>query len=122
MADWPQKGWAGSESTPAPTCVSAGVGLGSKKGAHLGLGGATVGVGPSARPSKDFTGEGASRIPGYAGIGASKLGWEIQQDFEDLVDSPATVENISTKALSSHPLKPFFLVGSNNTHIYLWKV
>lgn len=120
--DWPRNGWAGSESTPAPTCVSPGVGLGSKKGAHLGLGGATVGVGFSARPSRDLTGRGAFGIPGYAGIGASRLGWEIQQDFEDLVDRPATVENINTRALSSHPLRPFFLVGSSNTHIYLWEV
>ncbi|KAI4355258.1 hypothetical protein L6164_004047 [Bauhinia variegata] len=120
-ADWPQNGWAGSESTPAPTCVSPGVGLGSKKGAHLGLGGATVGVGSMARPSSDLTGGGAFGIPGYAGIGASGFGWEIQQDFEDFVDPPATVENISTRALSTHPLRPFFLVGSSNTHIYLWQ-
>ncbi|KAK9279962.1 hypothetical protein L1049_013646 [Liquidambar formosana] len=55
-ADWPQNGWAGSESTPVPTCVSPGVGLGIKKGAHLGLGGATVGVGSLARPGRDLTG------------------------------------------------------------------
>lgn len=118
-ADWPQNGWAGSESTPAPTCVSPGVGLGSKKGVHLGLGGATVGVDSSAWPSRDLTGGGAFGIPGYAPSG---LGWEIQQDFEDFVDPPATLENISTKALSSHPMRPFFLVGSSNTHIYLWEV
>ncbi|XP_028767605.1 uncharacterized protein LOC114725277 isoform X2 [Neltuma alba] len=120
-ADWPQNGWAGSESTPAPTCVSPGVGLGSKKGEHLGLGGATVGVGLSARPSRDLTVGGAFGIPGYAGTGAARLGWEIQEDFEDLVDPPATVENISTRALSNHPLRPLFLVGSSNTHIYLWE-
>ncbi|KAK7349415.1 hypothetical protein VNO77_06766 [Canavalia gladiata] len=120
-ADWPQNGWAGSESTPAPTCVSPGVGLGNKKGAHLGLGGATVGVGSAAWPSNDLTGGGVLGILGYAGIGASGLGWEIQQDFEDFVDPPATLENISTRALSSHPMRPFFLVGSSNTHIYLWE-
>ncbi|XP_057454842.1 uncharacterized protein LOC130746287 isoform X2 [Lotus japonicus] len=120
-ADWPQNGWAGSESTPAPTCVSPGVGLGSKKGAHLGLGGATVGVGSSAWPSRDLTGGGALGMLGYAGVGASGLGWEIQQDFEDFVDPPATLENTSTKAFSSHPMRPFFLVGSSNTHIYLWE-
>ncbi|XP_029129055.1 uncharacterized protein LOC109807783 isoform X2 [Cajanus cajan] len=120
-ADWPQNGWAGSESTPAPTCVSPGVGLGSKKGVHLGLGGATVGVDSSAWPSNDLTGGGVLGMLGYAGIGASGLGWEIQQDFEYFVDSPATLENISTRALSSHPMRPFFLVGSSNTHIYLWE-
>lgn len=121
-ADWPQNGWAGSESTPVPTFVSPGVGLGSNKGAHLGLGDATIGVGSLARPGRDLTGGLAFGIPGYAGIGASALGWETQDDFEDYVDPPATVENISTRAFSSHPLRPFFLVGSSNTHIYLWEV
>ncbi|KAL5859510.1 hypothetical protein ACOSQ4_000806 [Xanthoceras sorbifolium] len=120
-ADWPQNGWAGSESTPFPTFVSPGVGLGTKKGAHLGLGGATIGMGSLARPGRDWTGGGAFGIPGYAGIGASRLGWEIQDDFEEFVDPPATVENISTRAFSSHPSRPFFLVGSSNTHIYLWE-
>ncbi|KAJ8748468.1 hypothetical protein K2173_003364 [Erythroxylum novogranatense] len=118
--DWPPNGWAGTESTPVPTCVSPGVGLGIKKGSHLGLGGATIGVGYLTRPRKDLTG-GAFGIPGYTGIGASGLGWEVQEDFEETVDPPATVANISTRALSSHPLKPFFLVGSSNTHIYLWE-
>lgn len=120
-ADWPHNGWAGCESTPVPTCVSPGVGLGNKKGAHLGLGGATIGVGSLARPGRDMTGGGAFGVPGYAGIGASGLGWEMQEDFEEFVDPPATVENISTRAFSSHPSRPFFLVGSINTHIYLWE-
>lgn len=89
---------------------------------HLGLGGATIGMGSSAWPNSDLTGGGALGMLGYAGIGASGLGWEIQQDFEDFVDPPATLENTSTKALSSHPMRPFFLVGSSNTHIYLWEV
>ncbi|KAJ1378686.1 WD40/YVTN repeat-like-containing domain superfamily [Sesbania bispinosa] len=120
-ADWPQNGWAGSESTPAPTFLSPGVGLGSKKGAHLSLGGATVGVGSSAWLSRDLTGDGALGILGYTGIGASGFGWEIQQDFEDFVDPPATLENTSTRALCSHPMRPFFLVGSSDTRIYLWE-
>ncbi|XP_042479936.1 uncharacterized protein LOC122060893 isoform X2 [Macadamia integrifolia] len=121
-ADWPQDGWAGSESTPIPTFVSPGVGLGSKKGSHLGLGGATIGLRrPSAKPGKEMTGGGAFGIPGYAGIGASGLGWGLQEDFEEFVDLPATVENISTRALSSHPTRPLFLVGSSNTHVYLWE-
>ncbi|KAL5716968.1 hypothetical protein ACHQM5_010067 [Ranunculus cassubicifolius] len=109
LADWPQNGWAGSESTPVPTFVSQGIGLGSKKGAHLGLGGATIGMG-----------ERAFGIPGYGSVGASDLGWGTQEDFE-FDDPPATVDNISTRALCSHPARPFFLAGSSNTHIYLWE-
>lgn len=122
VADWPQNGWAGSESTLAPTCVSPCVGLGSNKGVHLGLGGATVGVGSLVQPGRNLTGGGAFGVPGYAGIGASGLGWEIQQDFEEFDDAPPTVEKISTTAFSSHPSRPFFLVGSSNTQIYLWEV
>ncbi|XAR62950.1 hypothetical protein NMG60_11022705 [Bertholletia excelsa] len=120
-ADWPQNGWAGSESTPVPTFVTPGIGLGSKKGAHLGLGGATIGVGSLARPGKDLTGGGAFGIPGYAGVGAAGLGWGIQEDFEEFFDPPATLENTHTRAFSSHPSRPLFLVGSSNTHVYLWE-
>ncbi|GAB4861575.1 hypothetical protein Ancab_036768 [Ancistrocladus abbreviatus] len=120
-ADWPRNGWAGAESTPVPTCVSPGVGLGEKKGSHLGLGGATVGVGSLVKPGRDLTGGGAFGIPGYAGIGASGLGWEVQEDFDNFVDPPATLESVSAKALASHPSRSLFLVGSSNTHIYLWE-
>lgn len=111
-ADWPQKGWAGSGLSPV---VSTCVGLESKKGKDLGLGGSSP---SSARPGKDLTGGGAFGIPGYAGMGASGLGWEFRADFED---PPATVNNISTRAFSTHPSKPFFLAGSSNTHVYLWE-
>ena len=114
-SDWPTGGWAGSESTPIPTFVSPGIGLGNRKGAQLGLGGATVG--------REMTGFGSFGVPGYAGIAGSGLGWGEQADFEDeLKDPPATVENIRTRALCSHPSKPLFLVGSSNTHVYLWEV
>lgn len=110
-ADWPHNGWAGSESTPIPTCVSPGVGLGSKKGTHLGLGGATLGT--VARPTFG--------LPGYANTGGSSLGWGVQEDFDDFLDPPATVDTVRTRAFSTHPSRPFFLVGSSNTHIYLWE-
>ncbi|KAA8520765.1 hypothetical protein F0562_014963 [Nyssa sinensis] len=86
-----------------------------------GLDGATVGVGNLARPRRDLTGGGAFGIPGYAGIGTSSLGWGIQEDFEEFVDPPATLENTSARAFSSHPSRPFFLVGSSSAHIYLWE-
>ncbi|XP_052192792.1 uncharacterized protein LOC127801585 isoform X2 [Diospyros lotus] len=120
-ADWPQNGWAGCESTPIPTCVSPGIGLGSKKGAQLGLGGATIGVVSLAKPGKHITGGGAFGTPSYVGMSASGLGWEVQEELEEFIDPPATVENINTRAFSSHPSRPFFLVGSSNTHIYLWE-
>lgn len=107
-SDWPRNGWAGTDSTPVPTCVSPGVGLASDKGSHLGLGGATVGVGSQTRAGKDLT--------SYTG-----LGWEIQDDFDNSIDPPATLDNINAKTLASHPSRPFFLVGSYNTHIYLWE-
>ncbi|TXG63048.1 hypothetical protein EZV62_010042 [Acer yangbiense] len=40
------------------------VGLGTKKGAHLGLGDATIGMSSLARPGRDLTGGGAFGIPG----------------------------------------------------------
>ncbi|KAL8499639.1 hypothetical protein ACS0TY_019572 [Phlomoides rotata] len=120
-ADWPHNGWAGSDSIPVPTYVSPGVGLGSKKGAHLGLGGATIGAGTLARSGTDLTGFGAFGFRGYAGVGASSLGWGLQESFDEFLDPPATVDNVRTTAFASHPSRPFFLVGSSNTHIYLWE-
>ncbi|PRQ58513.1 putative transcription factor WD40-like family [Rosa chinensis] len=120
-ADWPLNGWAGSESTPAPTYVSPGVGLGIKQGTHVGLGGATVGVGSLARSARDLRGGGAFGNQGYPGMRVSGLGWETREDFEEVVDPPPTVENANTRVFSSHPSRPFFLVGSSNTHIYLWE-
>ncbi|XP_062213038.1 uncharacterized protein LOC133913785 [Phragmites australis] len=120
-SDWPLDGWAGSESTPSPTFISSSVGLGRRKGSHLGSGGATIGLGSLAKPGRDLTGGGAFGIPGYAGIGASGFGWGEPEEFEDFVDPPATLENIHSRALSHHPSLPLFLVGSSNTHVYLWE-
>ncbi|KAJ0258188.1 Transducin family protein / WD-40 repeat family protein [Hirschfeldia incana] len=114
-ADWPHNGWANSESTPVPTRVSLGVGLGDKKGAHLGLGGATVGDFSLSKPGKSH------RVPAFTGLGVSGLGWQTQEDFEQLIDPPPTVETVIASAFSSHPTMPLFLVGSSNTHIYLWE-
>lgn len=120
-AEWPRNGWAGTESIPVPTFVSPGVGLGSREGSHLGLGGATIGFGTLPKSGKDLSRGVSFGIPGYAGIGAMGLGWGEWEDFEGFVDPPATVENVSTRALASHPLRPLFLVGSSNTHVYLWE-
>uniref|UniRef100_A0A803KZQ1 RAVE complex protein Rav1 C-terminal domain-containing protein n=1 Tax=Chenopodium quinoa TaxID=63459 RepID=A0A803KZQ1_CHEQI len=121
QADWPQNGWAGTDSTPVPTCVSPGAGPGSDSGSPLGLGVATNGFGSQARLGNDLTGGGAFGIPGYAGIGATGMGWGIQEEFDHCVDPPATLNNVNGSALAAHPSRPFFLVGSSNTHIYLWE-
>ncbi|KAF3786869.1 DmX-like protein 1 [Nymphaea thermarum] len=114
-SDWPQNAWARS------LFASPGVDFGDQKSVHFGLGGATVGLSPLLRPGRDLTGGGAFGIPGYAGIGASGLGWGEQEYLEEFMDPHVTVETISTRAISSHPSRPLFLVGSNNTYIYLWE-
>ncbi|KAL6608107.1 hypothetical protein ACP70R_041170 [Stipagrostis hirtigluma subsp. patula] len=119
-SDWPLDGWAGCESTPTPTFISSIAGLGRKR-SHLGSGGTTTGFGSLAKPGKDLTGGGAFGVPGYAGIGASGFGWSEPEEFEDFVDPPATLENIHSRAISQHPSLPLFLVGSSNTHVYLWE-
>ncbi|XP_010695486.2 uncharacterized protein LOC104908039 isoform X2 [Beta vulgaris subsp. vulgaris] len=119
--DWPKNGWAGTESTPVPTCVSPGIGLGSDKSLQLGLGGGASGAGSQARFGRDLTGGGAFGIPGYAGIGATGMGWGIQEEFDKFVDPPATLNNVNGSALAAHPSRPLFLIGSSNTHIYLWE-
>jgi hypothetical protein len=122
QVEWPQNGWAKSESTPLPTFVSPGVGLASKEGRSLGLGGSAVGLGvlTAAGTESSFKGAGVG-IPGYGGVGALGIGLDDWEDF-DVVDPLATLENVSTQAMDSHPLRPLFLVGSRNTHVYLWEV
>ncbi|KAL3517308.1 hypothetical protein ACH5RR_024210 [Cinchona calisaya] len=119
--DWPQRGWAGSESTPVPTCVYPGVGLGSRKGAHLGLGGATVGAGHLAKSCSELKDGRAFGVPVYSGLGISSLGWGIQEDFEEFIDPTPTAGSVNTSSFSAHPSRPLFLVGSSNTHVYLWE-
>lgn len=120
-SDWPSDGWAGCEPAPTPTFISTGAGPVRRKGLQLGSRGATIGLGSLAKPGRDLTGGGAFGIPGYAGIGASGFGWGEPEEFEDFVDPPATLENIHSRALSRHPSLPLFLVGSSNTHVYLWE-
>lgn len=122
QADWPRNGWAGAISTPVSTLVTPGIGLGGRKGSGIGLGGAAVGLGALPKGGKEI-GQGAVAfgMPGYGGMGAWG-GWEDWEDVDGCVDPLATVENVSTRALAAHPLRPLFLVGSNNTHIYLWEV
>ncbi|EPS66386.1 hypothetical protein M569_08388, partial [Genlisea aurea] len=117
----PQNGWAGAESSPDPVYVSPGVGLGSKKDAQLRPGRVSIDSDASVRQGWDLTGGGAFGIPGYAGIGASSLSWSIRDGFEEFLDPPATVDNVRTRAFASHPSRPLFLVGSSNTHTYLWQ-
>ncbi|CAN6465807.1 unnamed protein product [Victoria cruziana] len=114
-SDWPQNGWSRS------AFASPGIGFVGHKSVHVGLGVAPVGLNPLARPGRDLTGGGAFGIPGYAGIGASGLGWGEQEYLEEFVNPHVTVETICTRAISSHPSRPWLLVGSNNTYIYLWE-
>ncbi|KAG9154666.1 hypothetical protein Leryth_026330 [Lithospermum erythrorhizon] len=120
-ADWPYDGWAGSDFTPIPTCVSPGVGLGSNKGKHFGLGGATVGAASQVRLGSDIVGGGASGIRGHAGMSLPNLGWGTEEEFDEFMDPPASADNVRTRSLTAHPSRPLLLVGSSNTHIYLWE-
>ena len=123
QVEWPQSGWAKSESTPLPTFVSLGIGLASKEGRSLGLGGSAVGPGVLTAVGKESSFKGAGvGIPGYGGVGALGLGWDDWEDFDGVIDPLATVQNVNTQAMDSHPLRPLFLVGSRNTHVYLWEV
>lgn len=119
-ADWPKNGWAGSVSTPAPIVDVLSLGLESKVGARLGVVGSTARSPNITRSGKDFGRGVGLGVPGYSGMGAWGWGWEEWED--GVVDPPATVENVHTKAMAAHPLRPLFLVGSDNTHVYLWEV
>ncbi|CAH9071342.1 unnamed protein product [Cuscuta epithymum] len=118
-ADWPCNGCTRYEATAISLHVSPEVVL-SKKMTSPELGGATVSVGSSLRPMKVFTSRGTFGVPGYAGI-TSGLGWGVQQDIDECVFPPVTVENVRSRAFSTHPSRPFFLVGSSSEHIYLWE-
>ena len=126
---WPKGGWAGSIPTSHSPLLTPrtpkGGGLQKKAWGKAGAGRGWGVPGPGAGASIDDFGTGGLEmgIPGYGGIGAWGLGWEDWEDAaEGYVDPPATCQNVMSRTLASHPLRPYFLVGSNNTHIYLWEV
>lgn len=120
-SDWPQNGWGGCESKLGSSYVSGGIGLRSKSEAHLGFGDGAIDFNSLSGPERCPTIGDPFESPGYARIGASSLSWYEQEEFDEFTDPPATVTNVSSQALSRHPCRPFLLVGSINTHIYLWE-
>ncbi|CAM8911029.1 unnamed protein product [Rhodiola kirilowii] len=95
-ADWPHHGWAKSISDSSDTSIDG-------------------------KNVIDAAGSGSSPAKFERDKGQNK-GHYLSWDVEDLlIDSPATVNNTISRAFSSHPSRPFFLVGSANTHIYLWE-
>lgn len=112
--DWPRSSWAGAVSTPGSS-------LKSQRSSSLSSGGPAAGATLKSGKEAVKTGGVAFGMPGYGGMGAWG-GWEDWDDVDSVVDPVATVENVRTKALAAHPSQPIFLVGSNNTHVYLWEV
>lgn len=114
QGDWPRSSWAGAVATPGSS-------LKSQRSSSVSLGG--PGAGAPLKSGKDSVKMGgvAFGMPGYGGMGAWG-GWEDWDDVDSVVDPIATVDNVRTKALAAHPSQPIFLVGSNNTHVYLWEV
>lgn len=111
---WPRSSWAGAVSTPGSS-------MKSQRSSSVSLGGAAGSA--SSKSGKDAVKMGgvAFGMPGYGGMGAWG-GWEDWEDVDSVVDPIATVDNVRTKTLAAHPSQPIFLVGSNNTHVYLWEV
>uniref|UniRef100_A0A7N0UFW7 Uncharacterized protein n=1 Tax=Kalanchoe fedtschenkoi TaxID=63787 RepID=A0A7N0UFW7_KALFE len=100
-ADWPQHGYVGSSFTSEPRQIPSDA-IGSKSVIDA--------AGGASSPIKFGSDLGHGK--GY------RSGWDVE---DHLIDPPATVNNIISRAFSSHPYRPFFLVGSANTHIYLWE-
>lgn len=106
--------WAGAVATP-------GTNLRSQRSSTVSLGGPAAGGPVKSGKETLRVGGAAFGMPGYGGMGAWG-GWEDWEDVDSFVDPIATVDNVRTKALAAHPSQPIFLVGSNNTHVYLWEV
>ncbi|KAG0631662.1 hypothetical protein M758_1G270500 [Ceratodon purpureus] len=113
QGDWPRSSWAGAVSTPGSS-------LKSQRSSSLSLGGPAAGAPQKSGKEAMKSGGVAFGMPGYGGMGAWG-GWEDWEDNDSVVDPIATVDNVRTKALAAHPSQPIFLVGSNNTHVYLWE-
>lgn len=105
--------WAGAVATP-------GSNLRSQRSSTVSLGGPAAGGPVKSGKETLRVGGAAFGMPGYGGMGAWG-GWEDWEDVDSFVDPIATVDNVRTKALAAHPSQPIFLVGSNNTHVYLWE-
>ncbi|KAI4369823.1 hypothetical protein MLD38_018227 [Melastoma candidum] len=119
-AEWPPHTWADSDMTSVSSSISPSKGNGNIRGVHLQVGGSTSMVSLRSADGSDRTGGGAVGSPIAAETGTSISGWHVQED-EEFVEESATVDNVRSRALSSHPSLPYFLVGSSNTHIYLWE-
>ncbi|CAA7044358.1 unnamed protein product [Microthlaspi erraticum] len=73
-------------------------------------------------PHNDCANSESTHLPTSISLGVG-LGDKngTQEDVEQFVDPPPTVETVITRAFSSHPTMPLFLVGSSNTLIHLWE-
>lgn len=112
QGSWPRSSWAGAVATPGSSL---------KTQRSFSLGGSAAGATLKSGKESVKTGGVSFGMPGYGGMGAWG-GWEDWEDVDSVVDPIATVDNVRTKALAAHPSQPIFLVGSNNTHVYLWEV
>eukprot|EP00850_Spirogloea_muscicola_P016498 SM000134S26941 [mRNA] locus=s134:258339:270283:+ [translate_table: standard] len=117
---WPHNGWAGSTASSQPPIPNLPFGVNNPAVMRPGV--TLTKVPPGSRMVKidGHGGEMAMGIPGYGGIGAWGMGWEDWEE-DGYPDPRATMENMYSRALAAHPLRPLFLVGSNNTHVYLWE-
>eukprot|EP00850_Spirogloea_muscicola_P013937 SM000097S24790 [mRNA] locus=s97:236557:248609:- [translate_table: standard] len=117
---WPHNGWAGSTASSQPPIPNLPFGVNNPAVMRPGV--TLTKPLPGSRIVKvdGHGGEMAMGIPGYGGIGAWGMGWEDWEE-DGYPDPRATMENMYSRALAAHPLRPLFLVGSNNTHVYLWE-
>eukprot|EP00850_Spirogloea_muscicola_P018188 SM000164S02250 [mRNA] locus=s164:77152:88541:+ [translate_table: standard] len=117
---WPHNGWAGSTASSQPPIPNLPFGVNNPAVMRPGVTSTKLPSGNRMVKVDGHGGEMAVGIPGYGGIGAWGMGWEDWEE-DGYPDPRATMENMYSRALAAHPLRPLFLVGSNNTHVYLWE-